>query len=35
MKKTWEDRFDDQIKLFVVKMKERAHAPICLSDKVA
>jgi hypothetical protein len=34
---TWETRFDDQVRLFVDKMREHAVAKrtICLSDKVA
>lgn len=37
LKNTWETRFDDQVNLFVQKMKEHAAAKrvICLSDKVA
>ncbi|KAF2015783.1 cytochrome P450 [Aaosphaeria arxii CBS 175.79] len=37
LKNTWEPRFDDQVKLFVQKMKEHAAAgrTVCLSDKVA
>jgi hypothetical protein len=37
LKNTWEIRFDEQITLFVEKMKEHAAEKriICLSDKVA
>ncbi|KAG9206154.1 hypothetical protein G6514_004876 [Epicoccum nigrum] len=37
LKKSWEKRFDDQINLFMGKMREHARAKriVCLSDKVA
>jgi cytochrome P450 len=37
LKNTWENRFDDQVSLFVEKMDEHAVAgrSLCLSDKVA
>ena len=37
LKKTWEGRFDNQVQLFVSKMREHAAADrvVCLSDKVA
>jgi hypothetical protein len=37
LKKHWEPRFDDQVHLFIAKMREHAAARrvICLSDKVA
>ncbi|KAL1595729.1 hypothetical protein SLS60_009418 [Paraconiothyrium brasiliense] len=37
LKNTWEHRFDEQVTLFVKKMKEHAAAGrvVCLSDKVA
>jgi len=37
LKNTWEARFDDQVSLFVRKMREHASAQrvVCLSDKVA
>jgi cytochrome P450 len=37
LKNTWENRFDDQVTLFVSKMREHAQADrvVCISDKVA
>ncbi|KAF2475031.1 cytochrome P450 [Lindgomyces ingoldianus] len=37
LKNTWEQRFDDQVNLFVKRMNEHAAAKrtVCLSDKVA
>lgn len=37
LKNTWEDRFDEQVDLFVQRMREHARAKrtVCLSDKVA
>ncbi|KAH8819387.1 cytochrome P450 monooxygenase [Xylogone sp. PMI_703] len=37
LKNEWEDRIDDQVQLFVRKMRERAESKVdvCLSDKVA
>jgi hypothetical protein len=37
LKNTWEARFDDQVTLFIEKMKEHAaeKRTVCLSDKVA
>jgi hypothetical protein len=37
LKNAWESRFDDQVNLFIEKMREHATAKrtVCLSDKVA